>query len=421
MKLLAFILLLCLCGNVWHVHTLKAGEIVNASDSFPWKRTDLLPIYVGTGIALHRHDPYSASVVQTIDQQYYGHTLSAGEAIARDNMGFAYPLPIVLLFAPFAALPWKTACSLYFLLSLLSTILIAMIWPRVLGIRLPRPSLAILLLATLACWPTLWALRLENIVLSVSASVALGLYALQRDHRVAAGILVSLSSLKPQVSLLLVVWLILWAISTRQRRFLASFTATSLLLLAGSFALLPRWISDWQEGLIQYQRYTRVRPILPLPLAAGLALTLAFVLFRNRNSAANSQAFRVSVAVCLSGMLSIAPFSWTHTYDYILLAPACLLVLLYTPVGQIGTMLRAASLFFIALEFLLGPLASVLGASLGYSPLLKALPGLNVFLPLSLTVTLLFVWSGQSRQELLTGSTPSECYFTVNETGVDLI
>jgi len=414
MKLLAFILLLCLCGNAWQVHSLKAGEIANASDSFPWKHTDLLPVYLGTGIALHRQNPYSASAVRTIDQQYYGHTLSVGEATARDNMGFAYPLPIVLLFTPFAALPWDAASSLYLLLSLLSTIVVAVIWTRVLGICLSRSSLVILLLATLACWPTLWALRLENIVLSVSASLALGLYALQRGRQVTAGILMSLSSLKPQVSLVLVVWLILWAISTRQRRFLASFTVTSLLLLASSFALLPSWISDWQEGLIQYQRYTRVRPILPLPLAGGVALTLAFVLFRNRNSAANSQAFRVSVAVCLSGMLSIAPFSWTHTYDYILLAPACLLVVLYTPDRQIGTMLRAVSLFFIALEFLLGPLASVLGASLGYSPLLKALPGLNVFLPLSLTVTLLFVYlavksNGQSFRRFAPGFEASGC------------
>lgn len=91
---------------------------------------------------------------------------------------------------------------------------------------------------------------LGNFVLSVSASLALGLYALQRGRHVTAGILVSLSSLKPQVSFVLVVWLIIWAVSTRQRRFLTSFTATSLLLLGGSVALLPRWISAWQEGLI---------------------------------------------------------------------------------------------------------------------------------------------------------------------------
>ncbi len=161
MKLLAFILLLCLCGNAWQVHSLKSAEIANASDSFPWQRTDLLPVYVGTRIALHRQNPYSASAMRTIEQEYYGHALSAGEATARDNMGFAYPLPVVLLFAPFAALPWNAACSLYLLLSLFSTIMVALIWTRILGICLSRSSLAILLLATLACWPTLWALRLE--------------------------------------------------------------------------------------------------------------------------------------------------------------------------------------------------------------------------------------------------------------------
>ncbi len=388
--LVAALLLFCLGGNAWHAQVLKANELGSLTDTFPSHRCDLLPVYMATRIALHRNNPYSVAAIRSIDDVYYGSSVSPQQLAIRDLMGFAYPLPVVLLFAPLAALPWRAASFVYLLLSAASAAILGPLWMRVLGVRLPPLRYALLLLAGLACWPMVWELRVQNIVLTIAVCLASGLYALQRGHPTTAGILIALGSLKPQVTLLMVLWLIVWAIVQRRFRFVAAFVGTTLLLAAGSFALVPRWIPDWREGISNYQRYTHVWALLPVPCAVLLSLVVAAFLARSLRCHLESPEFGVAVSLCLATMVALAPFVWTHAYDYILLLPACYVILMNKPQNQLGDLLRGVSLFLISLEFVLGPISSAVELARGNSSVLNALPGLNLLLPVSLTLTLLF-------------------------------
>ena len=79
-----------------------------------------------------------------------------------------------------------------------------------------------------------------------------------------AGALFALATIKPQLTALLVPWLLLWAFSDwpSRKRLVWGFSSTLLLLLGFSQYLVPGWIIEFVAGLRAYQRYTGNMSIL---------------------------------------------------------------------------------------------------------------------------------------------------------------
>src|SRR6187551_640813 len=83
--------------------------------------SDFYPIYRGAQAALHRQNPYSAGLTQSIQEWFYGHTLNAS-APKHDREAFVYPGYSAVLFIPLAVIPWPV---LFLILSALWPVMLA--------------------------------------------------------------------------------------------------------------------------------------------------------------------------------------------------------------------------------------------------------------------------------------------------------
>jgi hypothetical protein len=70
--------------------------------------------------------------------------------------------------------------------------------------------------------------------------------------------------MKPTMALVVVVFILIWAITSRRKEIIWSFLLTSLVLILASFALMPEWLVEW---FVQVANYVRDSQPLNSPLS----------------------------------------------------------------------------------------------------------------------------------------------------------
>jgi hypothetical protein len=199
---------------------------------------------------------------------------------------------------------------------------------------------AVVVFLTLATFPAVQGIRLQQLSLLVAAFIAGSIYLLTKNRQVPAGILLALATIKPQLSLPLAAWLLLWSASRFSARwkFAASFVMTSVALTLAGEVLLPGWIRQFYFAIIAYRNYTQARSILEqlagrpagAVLAVIVALAVAWAAWRGRASAADSEGasdtdrFCWTTSLVLAATVVIVPS--TAPYNQLLLLPGCLLI-----------------------------------------------------------------------------------------------
>jgi hypothetical protein len=156
------------------------------------------------------------------------------------------------------------------------------------------------LLGLTVLWSVLFYHSTRTIVLGQFAGlvflwIAVVLWALGRRYDVIAGALLALTTVKPQMTVLLIPALLLWGLGQRRWRFLGGFGAAMALLVGVSFALLPGWIGRFIRQIALYPSYTALGspvwivthyylPQLGRPVEIGLsALLLIYLLAQWRH------------------------------------------------------------------------------------------------------------------------------------------
>jgi hypothetical protein len=160
------------------------------------------------------------------------------------------------------------------------------------------------------------SIYLQQPVLIAAAFAAGAGLAVIRQRFVTGGILLAISTVKPQATVLLSLWLLFWSVSGwRSRKWFAIAFVTTVCVLVGlSELLLPGWISQFLEGLRAYQRYTGNMSVITLyfgKLAIGitvvLLVSLAFVAWKLRHAPPNSPSFVFSFCLVLAAAIVTAP------------------------------------------------------------------------------------------------------------------
>lgn len=300
-------------------------------------------------------DPYSAEMTREVQQGLFGRPLDSRIPTdpPTDYRTFAYPAFTDLLFWPAAEFPFPLVrvalvCALAAL-----TFASVLLWLRVLDWRLNWNWLAVILLLTLTSYPALEALFAAQLGLLVAFLLAAALLAIQRNRFLLAGILMALTTIKPQMTVLAIIYLLLWsAHDWRVRgRFCIGFVSTLTLLVGTSLAALPHWIQSWTHILLAYPRYAMpplVTEVLTSHLGprfagpAALALTVAAMIiasvlaWRNRAAACGSFAFWMTLPLLLS-ITTITILPGQAIYDHFILLPGILLLVRYrSPIRDAG-------------------------------------------------------------------------------------
>jgi hypothetical protein len=378
--------LIAFAASGWHVRTIDL-------DMGPAK-SDLLFVCVGARIMLAGESPYTLEARRELQIAYYGRPLTAAEDDV-NRLPYVYPATAAIALAPLVALPWRWA-RLGFLLAMpLLTAASVLLWVRVAGLAVPGQRIAVLAALTVASWPTMWALRLQQPALVVAALVAAGCFLLKRRNDVGAGVLLAMSTFKPQTVCVLLAWLVLWAVYQRAWRFLGSLFGSMAALLLAAESLEPGWIGLWRRAISGFSEYQK-QPALVMMfghfagtiLAAFVAVGSGWMLWRLRRCGRESRGFGQGIALALAVVTVLLPTMLAMIYNQLFLIPGCLILLCNVPEGYYAGLMRRVSLGLVIWGFVATGVAGIAESVARPSDLWVALPFQNLLLPTMITVTL---------------------------------
>lgn len=196
--------------------------------------------------------PYSDDTALKIQTMVYGRAAQAGE----HELRVAYPLYSIFFFAPFALISNFTLARALWM-SLLEICLVAIV---IVSLKLtywkPKPLIfGVLILFGLISYNGARPLINGNAVIVVTLLYLFSLLLLRDGKDELAGIILAFSTIKPQNVVLLVLFLLFWALCNRRFRFVGYFLGTMVVLVGFSAVLIPDWIVQDLKEVIRYPSY----------------------------------------------------------------------------------------------------------------------------------------------------------------------
>ena len=300
---------------------------------------DFYPIWlVARQTRLEHGDPYSPQMTREIQTGLFGRPLDRSNSnLLADYREFAYPAFTELLLSPTAAVEFPTLRLILAVLLPVLTVASIWMWLRALQWRLPLLWFAVVAVLALCNYAALEAFYAEQPGLIVAFLLASSMLALRRNRLLLAGILLSLTLIKPQMTLLAAFYLVLWSLADRRRvRLAVGFLVTTLLMVSVSLWIWPHWMLEWIRVLLGYHRYA-TPPLVTLLLGttAGpyLGRVVIFALlsggillaWQNRRAHIDSRDFWLTLSVLLA-ITSVAILPGQAVYDHLILLPGILLL-----------------------------------------------------------------------------------------------
>jgi glycosyl transferase family 87 len=341
--------------------------------------SDLYPRWIGAReLLLHGRDPYSAEITREAQIGYYGRALDTSRQYdPKDQQGFVYPVYVALLLAPFVHLPFALVQVGFRWVLILVSILSIPLWQRAVAVRFPPWATMVFVILTLGSFPWIEGLKLQQLSLLVGPLLAASLAALASGYLALSGILLAIATIKPQLTLPLAAWLVLWTLAgwKSRKRWFYGFAATMALLVAGGEWILPGWIPKFRAATDAYRHYTEAHSILYVCLGNVGALIATVILlaglalwcWRARQETSDSDALHWTIALVLAITLLVIPMF--ALYNFALLLPALMLLIEHrTELWLRGRTSRALSAILLLL------FAWPWVASLGLSAARLALP-----------------------------------------------
>jgi hypothetical protein len=346
---LLFFVLLCSASLFFHWNRIeRRSQVIEPSADHTKARslTDLYPPWLAARESLlHRRDPYGSDITREIQVAYFGKELDTSHIsnlsdAQRFSLAyrFAYPLYTVLFLAPIIGMQFQTAqiVSWWFFLS--ATLIGACLWLRFVGVRLRGSTLVVVFAILLSSIPVMQGLKILQLGLLVAALIAGAALSAAKGHLFLAGALLALATIRPQMSLLVIAWFVLWlsAAWTQRRSLLWGFGITLAALLLASEYLRPGWLLRYPHVLAAYANYTGASSLLGLllppalhwPLMSGALLVASVFCWRARRQPASSSSFSIALGFALTLTVSIVP-TVIPPFNHVLLIPVPLLMILH--------------------------------------------------------------------------------------------
>ncbi len=304
---------------------------------------DFYPIwFVASQNRSEHRDPYSPDMTRAIQTGLFGRTLDANNPSdpLADYREFAYPAFTELFLGPTAAVEFPIVRLMLAVILPLLTLASLWMWMQALQWRIEPIWFVILAVLALCNYPALEAFFAEQPGLIVAFLLASSMLALRRNRLWIAGVLLSLTLIKPQMSVLAVGYLMLWSLSDRRRvRLAIGFLITVLLMTGASLWIWPHWIGGWIRVVRGYHRYA-TPPLVTLlfdssvgryvgTLAViGLLIGAVLLAWQNRRKSIDSRDFWLTLSLLLAiGSVTLLPGQ--AVYDHVILIPGILVVLRY--------------------------------------------------------------------------------------------
>jgi glycosyl transferase family 87 len=301
---------------------------------------DLYPRWVGTrALLLDGKNPYSPEVSHEIQMAFYGHAVvqrydQPADKIV-DEQRFAYPIYVVFVLAPTVQVAFDKLQTWSLPVLILLVAASVVLWCAVLGWRPSAVKVTATILFVLASPQITQGLRLRQPGFFVGFLLALAAWSLAQDRHAIAGLALSLSTIKPQMAVLPILWFMIWSLGDLPRRWRlpASFIGTLAILMGAGEWMLPGWHRDFLLGMVAYSKYVPFVPLLQLALGKTLGVVIAVILmagvfafaWKNRRYPAASSQFVIVLSAFFIGATLALPL--LHPFNQVLLLLPLLIIL----------------------------------------------------------------------------------------------
>lgn len=305
-----------------------------------WPRgnlSDIYPRWLGTReLLLRGRSPYSPEITLESQTGFYGRPLDPNQGPTyRYQQGFYYPVYVIFLFAPTIHLPFEIVRRGFLLGFAALTVISVPLWLRVVRWRVPMSAQAAIAIFTLGSLPVMQGLKIQQMTLLVAPLLAVAMALLAADRQFAAGIILALATIKPQLVWLLLFWLLIWTAGDwrRRLRWAGSFLLTMGILWAASEWYLPHWLFRFWSAVREYHDSTGEMSASAMLMGATWSRALellAFVLmtiacWQQRRRAADSAEFAFTLCLVLAATVLLVPSY--GPYNQTLLLPAFLIMI----------------------------------------------------------------------------------------------
>jgi len=214
---------------------------------------DFLVHWVGTrSFLIDELSPYSDQTALRIQTLAYGRPALAGE----HQLRVAYPLYSVILFFPFALFSDFTVARAVWMTTLeVGLLLLAIFTIQLAGWKPNLFMLVIFILFSLLWYNAVRPVINGNAVVLVALGIVAAMLAIRNESDELAGILLALTTIKPQVVLVFLIFIVFWSTYNRRWRLIAWLIGTTLILAAIAWFLIPDWILQNIREIIRYPGY----------------------------------------------------------------------------------------------------------------------------------------------------------------------
>ncbi len=225
---------------------------------------DFYPVWLAAHLSrLDHRNPYSPEMTRQIQIGLFGRPLNPLNPTdpPADYRELAYPAFTELLVWPVAGMQFSQLRPILALLLTLITVASLWLWMLALQWRVHPLWFAVIVVLALCNYQVLEALFAEQPGLIVGCLLAGAALALRRNRLLLAGVLMALTLIKPQMTLLAIGYLLLWSLSDRHR--------AKLLGRLSDHACVPgRFFSDSLAALDRAmdQNPARISPLCDAPV-----------------------------------------------------------------------------------------------------------------------------------------------------------
>ena len=234
---------------------------------------DFLVHWVGTrNLLIDGDSPYSEETATRIQTLAYGRPARQGE----HELRVAYPLYSGILFTPFALIGnYALARALWMTMLETAIIGIAFLCLRMVNWKIHGWMLLVYLVFALLWYHAVRPVINGNAVVFVALFIAGALEAIRHGRDEFAGVLLAFSTIKPQVVVLIIPFILFWAITAKRWKILI-WLLIALVVLSLSAMI---FVVDWPlQNLVEVLRYPGYNP----PGAPGAAFTTWWPMFGSR-------------------------------------------------------------------------------------------------------------------------------------------
>jgi hypothetical protein len=237
--------------GAWALYTFVTSKYPGANDFYQrWRGAKAFWV--------EGRDPYGADVARDVEIDLYGTPYNPDPALDEYPGDFLYPFHTALLLAPLTPLPYSVASAIWMSLTAATVGLTFVLMADLFNWRPPALLLIFGVAWAITFYPSIRGIFLGQVGTLIVCLQLIIIWALVKHHDIVAGIAIALTTIKPQIGIFLIPFLILWALRFGRWHFLISSVVTMAILMGASFLLEPSWLGKWLTQASQYSGYTRI-------------------------------------------------------------------------------------------------------------------------------------------------------------------